>query len=389
MIRARITGTGSYAPERVMTNSDLEQLVATSDEWIRERTGIRERRIAAQGQACSDLALIAAERALKAAGLSGSDLDLILLATCTGDMPLPSTACLLQHRLGATRAAACDIAAACCGFVYALGVADAYVRTGMRHVLVVGSEVMSTITDWTDRNTCILFGDGAGAAVVSAAEGDRGILSTHLHSDGSLSDLIVVPGGGTRIPPSEAMVGERSQYIKMKGNETFKVAVRTLEEVARETLAAHQLSVDDLDLYIPHQANLRIITAAARSLKVEESLFFVNLDRYGNTSAASIPIALVEAIQQGRIKENDHIAFVGFGGGLTWASMIVKWGAPKPEDRTRMLNRQRREAIYAFAFWRSRLIRLSRQFNDLVNRIRPKQGRLQRLRRRIDNEDLE
>ena len=223
MRRGRITGTGSYAPERVMTNADLEQLVATSDEWIRERTGIRERRIAAPEQACSDLGLIAAERALKAAGLSGSDLDLILLATCTGDMPLPSTACLLQHRLGATRAAACDISAACCGFVYALGVADAYVRTGMRHVLVVGSEVMSTITDWTDRNTCILFGDGAGAAVVSAADGDRGILSTHLHSDGSLSDLIVVPGGGTRIPPSEAMVGERSQYIKMKGNETFKV----------------------------------------------------------------------------------------------------------------------------------------------------------------------
>ena len=241
MRRARITGTGSYAPERVMTNADLEQLVATSDEWIRERTGIRERRIAAQGQACSDLGLIAAERALKAAGLSGSDLDLILLATCTGDMPLPSTACLLQHRLGATRAAACDLSAACCGFVYALGVADAYVRTGMRHVLVVGSEVMSTITDWTDRNTCILFGDGAGAAVVSASDGDRGILSTHLHSDGSLSDLIVVPGGGTRIPPSEPMMNDRAQYIKMKGNETFKVAVRTLEDVARETLAAHHL----------------------------------------------------------------------------------------------------------------------------------------------------
>lgn len=209
MMRARITGTGSYAPERVMTNADIERMVATSDEWIRERTGIRERRVVADGQACSDLALIAAERALKAAGVSASELDLIVLATCTGDTPLPSTACLLQHRLGASRAAAFDLAAACCGFVYALGVADAYVRTGMRHVLVVGSEVMSAITDWTDRNTCVLFGDGAGAAVVSASGDERGILSTHLHSDGSMCDLITVPGGGTRIPPSDKMVNDR------------------------------------------------------------------------------------------------------------------------------------------------------------------------------------
>ena len=313
MIRARITGTGSYAPERVMTNADLEKLVATSDEWIRERTGIRERRIAAEGQACSDLGLIAAERALKAAGISADELDMILLATCTGDMPLPSTACLLQHRLGATRAAACDVSAACCGFVYALGVAD------------VGSEVMSTITDWTDRNTCILFGDGAGAAVVSASEGERGVLSTHLHSDGSLSDLIVVPGGGTRIPPSEAMVSERSQYIKMKGNETFKVAVRTLEEVARETLAAHHLSVDELDVYIPHQANLRIIKAVADRLNLPLEKVVLNMDRYGNTSAASIPIALDEAVRDGRVKEGQLVMFGAFGAGLTWASALVRW----------------------------------------------------------------
>ena len=284
-----------------MTNADLEKLVATSDEWIRERTGIRERRIAAD------------------------ELDMILLATCTGDMPLPSTACLLQHRLGATRAAACDVSAACCGFVYALGVADAYIRTGMRHILVVGSEVMSTITDWTDRNTCILFGDGAGAAVVSASEGERGVLSTHLHSDGSLSDLIVVPGGGTRIPPSEAMVSERSQYIKMKGNETFKVAVRTLEEVARETLAAHHLSVDELDVYIPHQANLRIIKAVADRLNLPLEKVVLNMDRYGNTSAASIPIALDEAVRDGRVKEGQLVMFGAFGAGLTWASALVRW----------------------------------------------------------------
>jgi len=308
-----------------MTNADLEKLVATSDEWIRERTGIRERRIAAEGQACSDLGLIAAERALKAAGISADELDMILLATCTGDMPLPSTACLLQHWLGATRAAACDVSAACCGFVYALGVADAYIRTGMRHILVVGSEVMSTITDWTDRNTCILFGDGAGAAVVSASEGDRGVLSTHLHSDGSLSDLIVVPGGGTRIPPSEAMVSERSQYIKMKGNETFKVAVRTLEEVARETLAAHHLSVDELDVYIPHQANLRIIKAVADRLNLPLEKVVLNMDCYGNTSVASIPIALDEAVRDGRVKEGQLVMFGAFGAGLTWASALVRW----------------------------------------------------------------
>ena len=239
-MRARIVGTGSYVPAKVLTNADLERMVATSDEWIVERTGIRERHVAGSGEACSDLAVKAAERALTAAGVSAADLDLILLATCTGDYPIPATACLIQHQLGATRAAACDLSAACCGFVYALSVADAYVKTGMRHVLIIGSEVMSAITDWTDRNTCLVFGDGAGAAVISASENDRGILSTHLRSDGALCDLIAVPGGGSRLPPSEKVVAERMQYIKMKGNETFKVAVRTLEEVAREMVRQQQ-----------------------------------------------------------------------------------------------------------------------------------------------------
>ncbi|MFO0732585.1 MAG: beta-ketoacyl-ACP synthase III [Nitrospiraceae bacterium] len=325
MMRARITGTGSYAPERVVTNADIERMVATSDEWIRERTGIRERHVVADGQACSDLALVAAERALKAAGVSASELDLIVLATCTGDTPLPSTACLLQHRLGATRAAAFDLGAACCGFVYALGVADAYVRTGMRHVLVVGSEVMSAITDWTDRNTCVLFGDGAGAAVVSASGDDRGILSTHLHSDGSMCDLITVPGGGTRIPPSDQMVTDRLQYIKMKGNETFKVAVRTLEEVARETLAAHGVGVSDVDLYVPHQANVRIIKAVVDRLGLPLEKVVLNMDRYGNTSAASIPIALDEAVRDGRVRDGQLIMLGAFGAGLTWASALIRW----------------------------------------------------------------
>jgi 3-oxoacyl-[acyl-carrier-protein] synthase III len=324
-MKARITGTGSYVPAKVLTNIDLERMVATSDEWITERTGIRERRLVGPGEACSDLAVKAAERALKAAGVSAAELDLILLATCTGDYPLPATACLIQHRLGATRAAACDLSAACCGFVYALSVADAYVRTGMHHVLVIGSEVMSAIMDWTDRNTCILFGDGAGAAVVSASVGERGILSSHLRSDGALCDLIAVPGGGSRNPPSEKVVAERMQFIKMKGNETFKVAVRTLEDIARETLAANNLTVKDLDLYVPHQANMRILKAVADRLGLPLEKVMLNLDRYGNTSAASIPIALDEAMQAGRIKEGSLVMVGAFGAGLTWASALIRW----------------------------------------------------------------
>jgi 3-oxoacyl-[acyl-carrier-protein] synthase-3 len=324
-MKACIAGTGSYAPARVLTNADLERMVATSDEWIRERTGIRERRIAATGEACSDLAVQAGKRALTAAGLAASDLDMILVATCTGDFPLPATACLVQHQLGATKAAACDLSAACCGFVYALSVADAYVKTGMRHVLVIGSEVMSAITDWTDRNTCVLFGDGAGAAVISASDGERGILSTDLRSDGTLCELIMVPGGGSRTPPSEKVIAERLQYIKMKGNETFKVAVRTLEEIARATLSANGLRVEDLDLYVPHQANVRILKAVAERLGLPIDKVLLNLDRYGNTSAASIPIALDEAAREGRIKKGSLVMLGAFGAGLTWASALIRW----------------------------------------------------------------
>jgi len=324
-MRARIAGTGSYVPERVLTNADLERMVATSGTWIVERTGIRERRIAAPGEACSDLGTKAAERALAAAGVAAADLDLILVATCTGDSPLPSTACLIQQRLGAVRAAACDLSAACCGFVYALAVGDAYVKTGFRHVLIVGSEVMSMITDWTDRGTCILFGDGAGAVVLSPSEGERGILSSHLHSDGNLWDLICVPGGGSRMPPSEKMLAEGLQYIKMKGNETFKVAVKTLEEAAREALSANHLSVDDLDLYVPHQANVRIIKAVAGRLGLPMEKVVLNMDRYGNTSAASIPLALDEAVREGRLKDGSLVMIEAFGSGLTWASAVIRW----------------------------------------------------------------
>lgn len=324
-MKACIAGIGSYVPARVLTNADLERMVATSDEWIRERTGIRERRIAATGEACSDLAVQAGKRALTAAGLSATDLDMILVATCTGDYPLPATACLVQHQLGATKAAACDLSAACCGFVYALSVADAYIKTGMRHVLVIGSEVMSAITDWTDRNTCVLFGDGAGAVVVSASDGKRGILSTHLRSDGTLCELIMVPGGGSRTPPSEKVIDERLQYIKMKGNETFKVAVRTLEEIARSTLSANHLRVEDIDLYVPHQANIRILKAVVERLGLPIEKVMLNVDRYGNTSAASIPIALDEAVREGRIKDGSLVMLGAFGAGLTWASAVIRW----------------------------------------------------------------
>jgi 3-oxoacyl-[acyl-carrier-protein] synthase-3 len=312
-------------PERVLTNADLERMVDTSDEWIVERTGIRERRLAAPGEACSDLGVKAAGRALDAAGVAASDLDMILVATCTGDSPLPSTACLIQHRLGATKAAACDIGAACCGFVYALAVGDAYVKTGLRHVLVIGSEVMSAITNWKDRNTCVLFGDGAGAAVLSATKEDRGILSSHLHSDGSLWNLICVPGGGSRMPPTEKMLADELQYIKMKGNETFKVAVKTLEESAREALAANGLTVNDIDVYVPHQANARILKAVASRLELPMEKMVLNVDRYGNTSAASIPIALDEAVRAGRIKKGHVVMMSAFGSGLTWATSVVRW----------------------------------------------------------------
>jgi 3-oxoacyl-[acyl-carrier-protein] synthase-3 len=324
-VRSRIAGTGSYAPERVLTNADLERMVETSDEWIVERTGIRERRMAAPGEACSDLAVKAAERALEAAGVAAADLDMVLLATCTGDSPLPSTACLIQHRIGATKAAACDIGAACCGFVYALAVGDAYVKTGMRHVLVIGAEVMSSITNWKDRNTCILFGDGAGAVVLSATKEDRGILSSHLHSDGSLWNLICVPGGGSRMPPTEKMLADELQYITMKGNETFKVAVKTLEESAREALDANGLSVTDLDVYVPHQANARILKAVASRLELPMEKIVMNVDRYGNTSAASIPIALDEAVRGGRITKGRLVMMSAFGSGLTWATTLVRW----------------------------------------------------------------
>ena len=320
-----ILGTGSYVPDRVLTNADLERMVETSDSWIVERTGIRERRVVESGQACSDLALEAAQRALVAAKVEASDIDLILLATCTGDAPLPSTACLLQHRLGANRAAACDISAACCGFVYALSIADAYVRNGMRYVLVVGSEVMSAITDWTDRNTCVLFGDGAGAVVLGQSPREAGILSTHLHANGRLSEMIHVPGGGSTEPASQEVLDHKRGFIKMKGNETFKIAVKSMEEAAHEAVGTHGVAMQDIDLFIPHQANLRILKAVSQRLGLPQEKLMINLDRFGNTSAASIPLALDEAVLSRRIQKGQLLLLAAFGAGLTWASALIRW----------------------------------------------------------------
>jgi len=326
VIRSRVTGTGAYLPDRRLTNQEIERMVETSDRWIIERTGIRERRIAAPEEATSDLAAAAGRQALTASGVAASSVELIIVATATPDMLFPSTACLVQERLGAKQAFAFDLSAACTGFLYALAVADQYIRTGTyRTVLVIGAEVLSRMIDWTDRTTCILFGDGAGAVVVQADRGARGVLSTHLHSDGSLWDLIHIPGGGSRRPPSAETLADRMNFVKMKGSETFRVAVRALEEVAREALAANQLSPEQVSWIIPHQANLRILQAVAERLKVPADKVVINVDRYGNTSAASIPIALDEVVRAGRVRSDDLLLLEAFGAGLTWGAAVVRW----------------------------------------------------------------
>ena len=326
MIRSRVIGTGAYLPERRLTNRELERMVETSDQWIVERTGIRERRIAATDEATSDLAVAAGRAALSAAGLAPSELDLIIVATATPDMLFPATACLVQERLGAKQAFAFDLSAACTGFLYALAVADQYLRAGTyRTILVIGAEVLSRMIDWTDRSTCILFGDGAGAVVVRAERGERGVLSTHLHSDGTLWDLIYMPGGGSRLPPSADTLAGRMNFLKMKGNETFRVAVRALEEVAREALAANRLAPADLALLVPHQANLRILQAVAERLEIPIDRVVVNVEQYGNTSAASVPIALDEAVRQGRVRPDDRLLLEAFGAGLTWGASVIRW----------------------------------------------------------------
>jgi len=326
MTRARITGTGSAVPDKVLTNLDLEKMVDTTDEWITTRTGIKERRIAAEGEYTSTFATRAAEKALAMAGVKAEELDLIIVATITADFPFPATACLVQNNIKAVNAAAFDVSAACSGFIYGLSMADKFIRTGSaKKVLVIGAEVLSRIVDWTDRNTCLLFGDGAGAVVVEACAGDYGILSSHIHSDGSYWELLYQPGCGSRNPPVQKTLDDKLIYMVMEGNEVFKLAVRAMEDVANEALAANGMSTADIDLFIPHQANRRIIDAIGKRLDLTEKQVFINLDRYGNTSAASIPLALDEAIHASRIKEGDIVLFDAFGGGLTWGSALLRW----------------------------------------------------------------
>jgi 3-oxoacyl-[acyl-carrier-protein] synthase-3 len=327
MAHARIRGTGSAVPDKVLTNSDLEKLVDTSDEWITSRTGIKERRIAADDEFTSTFATKAAQRALEMANVSPEELDMIVVGTVTSDFPFPATACLVQNNLKASRAVAFDISAACSGFLFGLSIVDSFIKSGVaKKALVIGAETLSRITDWTDRNSCVLFGDGAGAVVLEAEEANgKGVLSTHVHSDGSYWELLHQPGYGSRNPAAKRVAGENLAVIKMQGNEVFKLAVRAMEDAAQQALAANNLSTADIDLFISHQANRRIIDAIGKRLGLTEQQVFINLERYGNTSAASIPLALDEANRSGRIKAGDLLLLDSFGGGLTWASALIRW----------------------------------------------------------------
>ena len=326
MKRAKIVGVGAYAPQRVLTNAELEKMVETSDEWIVQRTGIRERRIAADNEATSDLALRAAQQAMERAGVEPGEIDFIVVGTTTGDMAFPTTANLVQHRLGCRNAGSMDLYAACAGSVYSLSVGAQYVQTGKyRTVLCVGAECLSRITDYTDRGTCILLADAAGAVVLRAAEDETGIIDTDLYSDGRYWELLYQPGGGARNPATHETVDKRMHYAKMKGNEVFKVAVRMFGEAAERILTRNGFTAEDLDLFIPHQANLRIIEAAVKRLKVPMEKVVINVDRYGNTGAASIYVALEEALAAGRIKRGDLVLMAAFGGGFAWGAVLMRW----------------------------------------------------------------
>lgn len=330
-LQAHIVGWGMAVPDRVLSNGDLTALVETSDEWIRQRTGIAERRIAAEGETTFTLSLQAAQAALEVANLDPAKLDLIIVGTVTPDHSFPATACLLQDALGAEHAAAFDLSAGCTGFIYGMNVAAGLLSSGSYGcALVIGAETLSRIVDWTDRNTCVLFGDGAGAVVLQASERPGGILSSVLGADGSGGDLLMLPAGGSAQPTTAESVAARRHFIQMQGRPVFRFATRVMVEASQQALARAGLSVDDVNLFVPHQANDRILQAAAKNLGVEDERLFTNLTRYGNTSSASIPIALCEAIEQDLIKRDDIIVCVGFGAGLTWAATVIRWSMPLP-----------------------------------------------------------
>lgn len=321
-----ISGTGFYVPDRIMTNADLEAIVETSDEWIFTRTGIRERRIAAPDEATSDMAAAAARRAMESAGVEAAEIDFIIVATCTPDMAFPSTACLVQKLIGAKNAACMDVSAACSGFLYAMDVARQYIACGARQtILVIGAEKMSTLLDWTDRGTCVLFGDGAGAAILQAKGAKYGLLTSVLGSDGDLNELLMVPGGGSRQPASHEVIDQRMNCIRMAGREVFKHAVTGMAGAAREALLRCGANIEDVACIIPHQANARIIQAVGQKLGAPMDRFFMNLERYGNTSAASVVMALDEAVRIGRVQRGDLVLLVVFGAGFTWAASLLEW----------------------------------------------------------------
>ncbi len=319
---SRICGIGSYLPERILTNAELEKMVDTSDEWISMRTGVRKRHIAAEDETTCDLAEHAARRAIEAASITANDVDLIVVGTTTPDMVFPSTACLLQQRLNIHGCPAFDIQAVCTGFIYALDIADKFIKTGAaKRALVVGAETLSRIVDWTDRSTCVLFGDGAGAVVLEASD-EPGIISSHLHADGKYQELLIVPSG---ISKGYDRVQNGTAYIKMQGNEVFKVAVNTLSRIVDETLTANDMKKEDLDWLVPHQANIRIISATAKKLNIPMDRVVVTIDQHANTSAASVPLALDTAVQDGRIKRGEILLLEAFGGGFTWGSTLLRY----------------------------------------------------------------
>jgi 3-oxoacyl-[acyl-carrier-protein] synthase III len=325
-LQSRILGTGAYTPERVLSNFHLEKMVETSDEWIRERTGISERRIAADGENTSDMALAAAQRALQAAGLTARDLDMIIVGTITGDMPMPACAAFLQSKLGVTDIPAFDVSAACAGFLYALSIGDQFIRTGqLRHVLVVGAELLSRVLDWEDRTTCVLFGDGAGAVVLGARkEGEGAVLSTRLYTDSSLVESLCIRAGGSRERVTPEALAAKRDKVYMNGRDIFKIAVKNLTRASASALADAKLSASDVRWVVPHQANLRIVSQVAQRLEIPIERFVLNIDRYGNTSSASIPIALDEAVRDGRIQSGDTVLMCALGGGISWASALVR-----------------------------------------------------------------
>jgi len=325
-IRAGILGTGSSYPEGILTNADLEKIVETSDEWITTRTGIKQRRKAAPGEYTSQFASRASQQAIERAGIDANDLDLILCATVTPDQILPSTACLIQAQLGANKAAAMDIVAACSGFIYGITIAEPMIRSGqIKYALVIGAELLTRYVDYTDRSTCVLFGDGAGAAILGPVEGDHGILAAKIRSDGRYEEQLYAPGGGTKGGFTAETIARGDHFFKMKGNEVFKVAVRSMNDISRQVLCEAGLKTEDIDLFIPHQANQRITEAVANQLKVDMSRVYSNIARTGNTSSASIPICLDECVESDRIKPGDNVLMASFGGGFTWGAVAMRW----------------------------------------------------------------